>query len=100
MHAARADGLTVPTYQAQLEVLAVRRSRLDAALVESLDQVDAPARRFGFVAGLQIGRTVLQAQAAVDALRQICRRRRDDAQIHIPSGIRADAACALADGES
>src|SRR5262245_30353470 len=64
-HAAGTDALAVATHQTQLEVLAVRRRRLDAALVERLNEVDTAARRLGLVAGRQIRRAVGQAQPAV-----------------------------------
>src|SRR5438105_13654174 len=62
----RTDALAVATHETQLEVLAVRISRLDAACVERFDQVDAAARCRGLLAGEHIRRAVLQAQAAVN----------------------------------
>src|SRR5260221_4239808 len=87
VHTARADAFAVPADQTLLDVFAVRRVGLDAALGQRLDEVDAAARRLGFMAGQQVGWAVLQAQPAVHALRQIGRGGLRT-QTHMPSGTR------------
>ena len=91
VHAAGTHALAVAAHQALLNVLAVRRVGLYSSLVQRLDEMDAAARRLGFMAGEQIGGAVLQAEATVHALGKISLRWRVGAQTHKPSGMRDGA---------
>src|SRR5207249_3218144 len=69
LHAGRARRLTGAAIQAGVYMRAeVGIVSADLAFVDLADLVDAAAGRVGFVAENAVGRTIVQAQAAVDAL--------------------------------
>ena len=66
-----ADGLAVAALQALVEVADGVRRRVDAAFGQRAHQVEAAARRLRLEAGLDVGGAGLQAEAAVDAAREV-----------------------------
>src|SRR5829696_8473848 len=68
LHAGRTGGLAGAAKQTELQMLLEAIVQLDAPVSRRFDQMDSAARRFGFKTGDAIGRTLVQAQTAVDAL--------------------------------
>ena len=68
LHAGGAGGLAGAAEKAELQMLFEAVVQLDAPVSRRLDQMNSAARRFGFETGNAIGRALIQAQTAVDAL--------------------------------
>ena len=68
LDAGRTGAFTGAAEQAEINMFLESVAQLDASIGGGFDQMDSAARRFRFEAGGAIGRTLIQAQATVDAL--------------------------------
>ena len=68
LHAGRARALAGAAEQTEINMFLESVAELDASIGGGFDQMDSAARRFRFEAGGAISRTLIQAQAAMNAL--------------------------------
>ncbi len=68
LHAGGTSGLAGAAKQTKLQVFFEAIVQLDASVGGSFDQMDSAARRFRLQPRDTVGRTLIQAQAAVNAL--------------------------------
>ena len=68
LHAGGTSGLAGAAKQTKLQVFFEAIVQLDASVGRSFDQMDSAARRFRLQPRDTVGRTLIQAQAAVNAL--------------------------------
>ena len=87
LHAGGTSGLAGAAEQTKLQVFFEAIVQLDASVGGSFDQMDSAARRFRLQTRDAIGRTLIQAQAAVNALVEFGKIERGDSRFIPAIGV-------------